>query len=226
MICERRDGLAGQFLICRTPAFAKATLLVYTFFVLVCDAREKGINVVKSKFAALVAAATLAIAPGLVACGNQQTSSSSSSEVSSSSQSSSSEVSLAVDPSIAEWGAEGATNDGSFGVLYIESRPKDTDETFATIVFKDAASGVATFYSGEFVEKDGTCTLTDTETGIVITYTTPERNAQTGEVKMSFSNNGDATLAVAKDLTAVRKNMAQAIANNSVGEAGQSSSSD
>ena len=181
---------------------------------------------VRSKLAAFVAAATLAVTPGLIACGNQQASSSSTSSVASSSaQSSSSEVSLAVDPSIAEWGAEGTTNDRSFEVLYIESRPKDTNKTYATLVFKDVSSGVATFYSGEFVEKDGMNTLTDTETGIQITYTTPEKNEQTGEVKMTFSDNGAATLSVAKDITTVRKNMSQALANNSAGEAGHSPSS-
>ncbi len=180
----------------------------------------------KSKFVAIAAAATLAITPGLIACGGQQTSSSSSSEATSSVQSSSSDAALAGDPTVAEWGAEGATNDGSFGVLYFESRPSDVDKTYATVVFKETTSGVVTFFNGEFIEKDGTCTLTDTETGIEVTYTTPQRNTQTGEVKMTFSDKGDATLTAANNISTVRKDMAQTIAEYNARQTEQPASTD
>lgn len=162
---------------------------------------------IKSKFVAFAAAATLAVAPCLAACGGQQSSTSGTESSSSQSATTDSASSVASSTSTApdlatyaSWSAEGTTDDHAFGILYSEVRSTDDlSKAMATLVLVDTQSSIATTFKGEAVEADGRMTLTDAESGAQISYTSPDMKPETGEIKFTIDERGDVTLTMVEN---------------------------
>lgn len=167
----------------------------------------------KSKFVAFVAAATLVVTPGLVACGGSQSDDSAKEEtaVEQAEEATEKEAEEAGNPEqeaeIIEWAAEGTTDDGVFGVSYYEARTSEGEPAVATLVLTDIESGISAYFTGEFTEADGKDTITDVESGATITYTIPDLNTETGEVKFTIDEKGDTTLVMVEDMESFAKDL-------------------
>ena len=161
---------------------------------------------IKSKLVALVAATTLAVAPGLVACGGQQQQSNDQAKTEETAKTAEIDLTAPV-----TWGAKGTTDDGMFDVLYTETRVPEAKEGSATLVLRDVDSRLAITWNGPFtVDEDGMCTLTDTATDESITYTDPDADLQTGKITMQIAEYEDATLEMA-DTETVINDIAEAV---------------
>ena len=170
---------------------------------------------IKSKLVALVAATTLAVAPGLVACGGQQQQSNdqaTTEETAKTEEAKTEEAKTEIDLTApVTWGAKGTTDDGMFDVLYTETRVPEAKEGSATLVLRDVDSRLAITWNGPFtVDEDGMCTLTDTATDESITYTDPDADLQTGKITMQIAEYEDATLEMA-DTETVINDIAEAV---------------
>ena len=182
----------------------------------------------KSKFAVAAVTAALVTAPVLTACGGQPNSSQSNASSASTEQTGtvsvkeedkgSSSTALTDEDVIVEtvdWGAEGELDDGSFKVMYIESRDlENVNDIFATLVLVDNKTNVAVEFTGNVTEdkSSGMSTIKDDESGLEMKFTTPDADPTTGEFEMDIDEHGHAKMKLVDNVDTVHTDIDKALA--------------
>lgn len=172
------------------------------------------------KVVALVAAAAIAIAPCLSACGNDGTGATPVDDTDATTEAETPDASSEIDDTedasaLSSWAAEGKTDDNAFNVYYLEARSADGDTKVATLVIEDIATGLAASFSGDVVEEDDQLTLTDTLSGDTISYSVSDASPEVTKINMTIDERGPATLVV-DDATTVTEDIADALAGKHV----------
>lgn len=172
------------------------------------------------KVVALVAAAAIAIAPCLSACGNDGMGATPVDDTDATTEAETPDASSEIDDTedasaLSSLAAEGKTDDNAFNVYYLEARSADGDTKVATLVIEDIATGLAASFSGDVVEEDGRCTLTDTVSGNALSYSIEDMGAEANDIKMTIDERGPATL-VTDDAATVTENITDVLSGKHV----------
>lgn len=191
----------------------------------------------KSKFVALAATATLAIAPMMVACGGQQETQPSTTETTQTqttdTTTNSTEVLIGdeelsntikevTEDGTITWGAEGTDKAGNLSAIYLESRMADADNAFATLVLTDIPTGVTISYSGNLTQDaQGNYNLNDTLTNKNIVFTLGDVDPATSEFIMTLDGNTEITLTMADNADTVQAKIDTVLAAQSSENVGE-----